>query len=90
MVTFPGVILVPLNPLTMTLYLSNPMTTIVMIEQVPKTAPKHPYRRHAASTRVFWIFPTKDNVKMSALLTEYSVGPVSVEEKRVDCHRKSL
>jgi hypothetical protein len=42
MFTFPGVILVPLNPFTMTLYLSNPMTTIVMIEQVPNTAPKHP------------------------------------------------
>ena len=39
----PGVILLPENPLTMTLYLSYPMATMVRMEQTPVMAPVAPY-----------------------------------------------
>jgi len=44
--TFPAVILTPLNPLQMTLYLSYPMTTIDRIEMVPKIPPVKAYTLH--------------------------------------------
>ena len=39
----------PISTLTMTLYLSYPMTTMEMMEPVPKMPPRQPYSRHAAA-----------------------------------------
>ena len=39
----------PKSTLTMTLYLSYPMTTMEMMEPVPKMPPRQPYSRHAAA-----------------------------------------
>ena len=39
----------PVSTLTMTLYLSYPMTTMEMMEPVPKMPPRQPYSRHAAA-----------------------------------------
>ena len=49
----------PVSTLTMTLYLSYPMTTMEMMEPVPKMPPRQPYSRHAAAlsghvSRVTW------------------------------------
>ena len=42
----------PISTLTMTLYLSYPMTTMEMMEPVPKMPPRQPYSRHAAARSV--------------------------------------
>ena len=65
----------PISTLTMTLYLSYPMTTMEMMEPVPKMPPRQPYSRHAAA-----LSGHVSRVTMLSQPTEGSPHPVSLGE----------